>query len=211
MDEDTKIIWERFLNPKPPETDLMVASLFITAFEMLQDSVVVRVKAFFTEDINNGEAVINKKYRTDVLTLDKSPLWASLQWLKQFKAIDDSDIEKLNVINAFRNRLVQDSPVFKTAGGKNDPLLLFAQMPEVPSKIERWWMITVAAQPRLHFNDKKMNEAGIIRDKIMTLRLLAEIASGLGEEFETKMSQNCGYTHNGETFGWLSTIVKNVG
>ncbi len=178
----------------------MVASLFITAFEILQDSIIVRVKAFFIEDVNNGEAVINKKYRTDVLALDKSPRWASLQWLKQFIAIDDSDIEKLDVINACRNRFVQDSPVFITNGGKNDPLLLFVQMPEMLSKIEQWWMITVAAQTRLNFNDKKMNEAGIIRDKIMTLRLLADIASGLEEESETRMSQNYGYNHNKETF-----------
>lgn len=200
MNDDTKVIWERFLNPETHKTDFMVAALFITAFEMLQDNIIERVKTFFIEGYSNGEAVINKKYRTDVLTLDKSPLRASLQWLKQFKAIDDSDIEKLNMINACRNRLVQDSPVFITAGGKNDPLLLFVQMPEVLSKIEQWWMITGAAQPRLIFNDKKMNEADIIRDKIMTLRLLADIASGLEEESETKMSQNYGYNHNKETF-----------
>ena len=187
MDEDTKIIWERFLNPEIPNTDLMVASLFITAFEILQDSIIERVKRFFIEGSGNDEPVINKKYRTNVLTLDKRPLWASLQWLKQFKAIDDSDIEKLNVINACRNRLVQDSPVFITAGGKSDPLLLFVQMPEVLSKIEQWWMITVTVQSRLNFNDKKMNEAGTIRHNIMTLRLLADIASGLEEESETKM------------------------
>jgi hypothetical protein len=70
-------------------------------------------------------------------------------------------------------------------------------MPEVLSKIEQWWMITVAAKPRLNFNDKKMNEAGTIRDKIMTLRLLADIASGLEEESETRVSQNSGYNHDG--------------
>ena len=100
MDEDTKIIWERFLNPEIPDTDLMVASLFITAFEILQNSIIERVKRFFIEGSGNDEPVINKKYRTNALTLDKSPLRAALQWLKQFKAIDDNDIEKLNVINA---------------------------------------------------------------------------------------------------------------
>ena len=57
-------------------------------------------------------------------------------------------------------------------------------------------MITVAAQPRLNFNGKKMDESGIIRDKIMALRLLADIASGLAEGSETKMLQDYGYNHD---------------
>lgn len=47
MNDDTKIAWERYLNPEILRTNLIVASLFITAFEMLKDSIIGQVKYFF--------------------------------------------------------------------------------------------------------------------------------------------------------------------
>ena len=184
MDDDTKVTWERFLNPEILRTNLIVASLFITAFEMLKDSIIERAKEFFIDGFNEDGWIVNKKYKTDVLALNKSPLYASLQCLKKFEAIDESDIERFNEIKACRNELAHEIANFISKGVKNDPLLLFGQMTELLYKIEKWWIVNVEIPTNPDFDGKEIDEDGIMPGKIMIFRLLADIALGSKEESE---------------------------
>ncbi|GAI34251.1 unnamed protein product, partial [marine sediment metagenome] len=81
MDDDVRISWERFLNPEILRTNLIVASLFITAFEMLKDSIIGHIRDFFTNGFDENGWIIDDKYKTEVLSKNKSPLYASLAWL----------------------------------------------------------------------------------------------------------------------------------
>jgi len=65
MNENVKIKWERFLNPEILRTNLIVASLFITAFEMLRDSVIERAKEFFIHGFNKDGWIISDRYKTE--------------------------------------------------------------------------------------------------------------------------------------------------
>jgi hypothetical protein len=188
MNENVKIKWERFLNPEILRTNLIVASLFITAFDMLKDSVIERAKEFFIHGFNKDGWIISDRYKTEVLALNKSPLYASLEWLKNFEAIDDSDIEKFDEIKSCRNELAHEIANFISKGVKNDPLPLFSQLTDLLYKIEKWWIVNVEIPTNPDFDGKEIDEEGIVPGKIMTLRLLADIA--LGSEEESKFYYN---------------------
>jgi len=182
MNENVKTTWERFLNPEVLRTNLIVASLFITAFEMLKDSIIERAKEFFINGFNEDGWIVDEKYKTEVLALNKSPLYASLEWLKNLKAINEKDIKKFDEIKSCRNELAHEITDFISKGIKNDPLPLFGQMTDLLYKIEKWWIVNVEIPTNPDFDGKEIDENEIMPGRIMTLRLLADIALGSEEE-----------------------------
>lgn len=47
MDEQIRKSWENFLNPEVLRPNLIMASLYIAAFEMLKDTIVERIRDFY--------------------------------------------------------------------------------------------------------------------------------------------------------------------
>lgn len=188
MDDDTRLSWERFLSPEILRTNLIVASLFITAFEMLKDSIMGRTRAFFTDGFDEKGWIVNDKYKTQVLSLNKSPLYASLEWLKGMNVFDDDDIGEFNKIKNCRNEIAHEIADFISKSPKIDPLPLFSKMTDLLHKIEKWWILNVEIPTNPDFNGQEIDEEGIVPGKIMTLRLLTDIA--LGTEEESKFYYN---------------------
>ena len=188
MDDDIRLSWERFLNPEILRTNLIVASLFITAFEMLKDSIIGRIRDFFTGGFDENGWIVNDNYKTKVLSLNKSPLYASLEWLKGMNVIDDEDIEEFNKIKNCRNEIAHEIANFISKGPKIDPLPLFSKMIDLLHKIEKWWILNVEIPTNPDFDGQGIDEDGIVPGQIMTLRLLADIV--LGSEEESKLYYN---------------------
>jgi hypothetical protein len=149
---------------------------------MLKDSIIGRIRDFFTSGFNQKGWIIDEEYKTEVLNLNKSPLYASLSWLKNMNVIDDKDVEEFEGIKNCRNELAHEMTNFISKGPTCDPLPLFSKMIDLLQKIEKWWILNVeiATDPDLH--DKDIDEDGIVPGQIMTLRLLTDIALGTEEE-----------------------------
>jgi len=149
---------------------------------MLKDSIIERIRDFFSSGFNQKGWIIDEKYNTEVLNLNSSPLYASLSWLKNMNVIDDKDVEEFEGIKNCRNELVHEMNNFVSRGPRCDPLALFSKMIDLLQKIEKWWILNVeiAADPDLH--DKNIDGDGIVPGPIMTLRLLSDIALGTEEE-----------------------------
>jgi hypothetical protein len=188
MDDDIRLKWEKFLNPEILRTNLIVASLFITAFEMLKDSIIGTIRDFFTDGFDENGWIINDNYKNKVLSLNKSPLYASLEWLKNMNVIEDSDVEEFNIIKKCRNDIVHEIAQYISKGPKIDPLPLFSKMMDLLHKIEKWWIFNVEISTDPDFAGQEIDEDSILPGKIMILRLLTEIA--LGTEEESKFYYN---------------------
>jgi len=182
MDNDIKLSWERFLNPEILRTNLIVSSLFITAFEMLKDSIIGRIRDFFIDGFNGNDWIINDNYKTKVLSLNKSPLYASLEWLKSMNAIDEEDVVAFNKIKDCRNEIAHEITNCISKGPKIDPLPLFPSIIDLLHKIEKWWILNVEIPTNPDFEGQEIDEEGIVPGRIMTIRLLADIALGSEEE-----------------------------
>jgi hypothetical protein len=182
MEDEVSLSWEKFLNPEILRTNLIVASLFITAFEMLKDSIIGRIKDFFTDGFDENGWTVNNDYKSKVLSLNKSPLYASLEWLKGMEVIGNDDIEEFNKIKNCRNDIAHEITNFISKGPKIDPLPLFSKMIDLVCKIETWWIVNFEIPINPDLDGQHIAEDGIVPGKIMTLRLLADIALGSEEE-----------------------------
>jgi len=184
MHKDVRISWERFLNPHILRTNLIVASLYITAFEMLKDSIIDRIREFFSSRFDQNGPLIDEEYKTEVLSRDRSPLYASLLWLRDMHAVDEQDIELFKKIRKCRNELAHEIATFISKETKIEPIPLFGPMVDLLHKIEKWWIVNVEIPTDPDLVGKEIDEDGIIPGPIMTLRLLIDIALGTEEESE---------------------------
>ena len=182
MKDDLQLSWERFLNPEILRTNLIVASLYLTAFEILKENISERVKDFYSLGFSQDGPIIKEENETEVLTRNRSPLYASLSWLKDMDTIDKNDIEKFDKIKACRNELAHEITNFISKEAKLDPLPLFKDMIDLLEKIEKWWILNVETPINPDFNGKKIDKDNIIPGPIITLRVLAQIALGTAEE-----------------------------
>jgi len=85
------------LNPEVFKTNLLFTSLFIAYFENTTDYIIDQPRSFFINgfDPEKGD-LISPDYKTNVLSLDKKPINASLKWFQSLDAINSTDIEILN-------------------------------------------------------------------------------------------------------------------
>jgi len=189
MDPKVRRTWEDFLNPEITRTRLLAAAVYIAAFETLKGSVVNRLRDFYWTGFDETGDHIDPKYQSAVLSRNRSPVLASLDWLTQSKALDDADLRAFERVKACRNRLAHQ--LFATLGSDGLPADFaecFASMVDLLRKIEVWWITNVEIPTDPDYDGSDVDEAGIVPGPIMSIRLLYDIA--LGDEAKSRFYYN---------------------
>ena len=179
MDPKVKRSWEEFLNPEVLRPRLIAASIYIAGFEALKDAVVGRIRDFFLTGFDESGDKIDPKYKSDVLGRNRSPVYASLDWLKGMGAIDEADVETFNRVKACRNTLAHE--LLSTLGSEGLPENFdkcFTEMVALLRKIEVWWITNVEIPTNPEFDGHDVDEDGIVPGPIMMIQLLCDIALG---------------------------------
>jgi hypothetical protein len=182
MTADTKAKWEELLNPALLRSKLISVSIFLAAFEILKESIIGRIKDFFSVGFDINGDIIDPKYRTDVLSRNKSPLYASLSWLEEMKAIDAADIGTFETLKACRNTVAHELPRLVGGNVVLDHLVLFPDLLGLLRKIELWWIVNVEIPTNPDLDGAAIDESGIIPGPVITLRLMTDIAFASEEE-----------------------------
>ncbi len=182
MDEKVQANWARFLNPASLRGNLIVASIFLAAFEILKDSIVDRIRSFYITGFAQGEFRVDPKYDTEVLARNKSPVLASLSWLKETGAIDDADCQAFEKVRACRNEIAHELPRIITEGIRSDQAILFAEMVRLLKKVETWWIVNVEIPTNPDFDGKEIDEASVVPGPVISLQLMVDIALGSEED-----------------------------
>jgi hypothetical protein len=195
MNDSTPLSWETFLNPETLRTNLIVASIYIASFEVLKTAIVDRIKDFYTNGFDQNGLRIGPAYESRVLSKNRSPVYASLDWLKEADAIDDADISAFERAKKLRNELVHSLHGMFLRGLPADLSDRLGEMISLLDKIERWWVINVEIATDPEFIGREIDEQRIIPGTIMGLRLLLDIALGSEEEsrkyYEEFTKQTC--------------------
>lgn len=170
--------WAKFLNPEALRSNLIAASIFLAAYEMLRASVIDRIRVFMSRDFRDRDWVPTEKYRTKCLALDKSPLRASLLWLKQMSAIDEADIARVDRIREHRNDLAHDLPKFLLTADADVNVQLLVAIYELIAKIERWWIRNVDMPTDQDFDGREVADEEITSGNMLFIQLMLQIATG---------------------------------
>lgn len=179
MDPKVRQSWEDFLNPEVTRPRLIAASIYIAGFEALKDSVVGRIRSFFWTGFDESGDKIDPKYQSDVLARKSSPVYASLEWLKEMHAIDAGDVTVYDRVKACRNTVAHE--LFATLGSRGLPPdfeQCFSDMVALLRKIEVWWITNVENPTNPDYDGREIDEDGIVPGPVMAMQLLMDIALG---------------------------------
>lgn len=182
MDKEVRRSWEDFLNPDVLRPRLIAASLFITGFELLKESVVGRIRDFFCFRFDATGKIIDPQYQADVLSRNRSPIYASLAWLKDMGAIDDTDVAAFDRVKLCRNHLAHR--LLELVGSEGMPpdfAERFQEMVALLHKIGVWWIREVDIPTNPDLDGKSVDEAEITPGPVMGLQLLCDVALGSEE------------------------------
>jgi hypothetical protein len=182
MDDDPLDTWMRFLDPEVLRPSLMLASIYIATYEILKDSIISRIKDFYVTGFDQSGEIIGTDYLSDVLSKNRSELYASLEWLKESKAITDVDIAVFNKVKQCRNDIAHEISRMLSEGLPKDFSDRFNDMVSLISKVERWWIINVEIPLNSEFADKEIIEDEIIPGRIAGLRMMIDVALGNDEQ-----------------------------
>jgi hypothetical protein len=170
--------WEDLLTPAVMQERLVSASLYITAFEMLKESIVGRLKDFYCIGFTEDGITTSPDYELKVLSLNKSPLYASLRWLADAEAIDQKDVDVFDQLKQLRNSLAHELPEIVLMG-KN--VALMEKMQDVMNlmrKIEVWWVVNVEISTNPDFDGTDINPDEITPGPILMIQIMLEVLSG---------------------------------
>lgn len=174
--------YEDFLNPDVLRPRLLAASIFIIGFESLKTAILDRLHNLFWRGFDQHGDKFDPRYEEEVLTRHRSPVRASLMWLKEQGAIQDSDFELYDRVREYRNRLAHRLlDIVSTEGlpeGYDDR---FSEMVDLLRRIEVWWIQNFELAVDPDYSDEDVDPEEIIPGRIIALQLLCDIALGSEE------------------------------
>jgi len=196
MDHNVRRSWEEFLNPEVTRPRLIAASIYIAEFEVLKEAIVDRTRDFFWMDFDESGDKIDPRYKSDVLDRKKSPVYASLSWLREMNVINDSDIRVFDRVKACRNTLAHN--LFSTLAAEGLPPDFeqrFTEMVELLRKIEVWWIVNFEIPTNPNYDGCDIDEEEIVPGWLASIQLLRDIA--FGDEERSRFYYNEFRKHSG--------------
>ena len=169
---------ERFLNPTILRPRLITASLYIAAFELLKAAIIDGIRSLYISGFEQNGIQVSPEYQSDVLVKNASPLYASLEWLKEADAINEEDVAVFEMVKNLRNEIAHKLSEKLFKGLPSDLANHFGQMVSFLDKIERWWFVNVKIPTSPELRHEGIDEQSVIPGRVMGLRLMMEIALG---------------------------------
>ena len=200
--------WERMLDPDVVRPSLFLATMFITAFEILRDSIVDDVRGFYSNGFDENGQTVGHEYQSEVLAKNRSPLYASLQWLRENDAISDDDLITFEKLKITRNQLAHQLFAVVIGQAESAHEAQFADLIALLRKIGVWWVINVEIQTNPDFDGQEIDEAGIVPGAIFSLQILIEVASGNTELLARWRNERANRRTDDRRFTGKSHVVK---
>ncbi|MBB3342220.1 hypothetical protein [Luteimonas sp. RC10] len=186
--------WEELLNPDIAREKLISASLYIAAFEILKDSICNRIRSFYSIGFDPTGSITDRKYTSEVLARNRSPLYASLDWLKEHEVLDSADIESFERIKAIRNNMAHNLQSLIFGESSFGHVEMFQELAALLRKIEAWWVINVKIPTNPNFDGQEIDEDGVVPGPVIMLQIMIEVATG-NKEYLDRYREMCGREH----------------
>ncbi len=172
--------FKKIFDPKIVKQNLILSSLFLTAFELLNSSIVDRVRSFYTNEIKNGKMIPAQEYKTKVLErkIDgKENLFnSSCLWWVEENVISKDEYEELKEIKDHRNDIAHRIQEIIVDIDKDVNISYFLRIKELLRKIENWWVLEFEVTMNPDFDNVEINKNEFTSGKELLLNHLISIA-----------------------------------
>jgi hypothetical protein len=165
---------------------LVTASLYITAFELLKDSINKRIEDFFlvgtkcrNHDRQKEYDVEMRPYREKHKDKKDKKTYASLDWLIGVGAISEEDVKKYDGVRSFRNEIAHEMLELMnvdTADNLEKMNQHFITMLELLRKIETFWILNVDIPCNPEYDGKNISAKDVFPGPMLAMEMLWEEA-----------------------------------
>lgn len=185
--------WEEALNPEIMRKLLISISMYITAFELLRETIIDNIRSFYAEGYDHNGPIIGKDYQDDFLSRNKSEVYASLNWFVENQVINTKDMESFEIIKKVRNRLAHELLHVFTRAETFNLAEEFNPLIELIRKMRVWLVVNVEVPTNPDYDGEEIDESGVIPSAVLSLQAILEVASGnstLLEKYREAKSKN---------------------
>lgn len=142
---------EKILNPENVKRNLIKSGMFLTAFEMINYSIIERSKIWLcmTAGLNEKlEPNISQEYKDAILNRKiselgnkKNTFYSSCLWIYENGGISLNEVEQLQDIRRHRNKIAHELPTLMVDSDHEINIHLFNEIRRLLEKIDRWWLL----------------------------------------------------------------------
>lgn len=186
-------VMQKITNPATIKKNLVVASLFVTTYEMLKASIVERPKGFLCRTLSSGfpgkkDVVDNSEYRKAIkdrvipeITEKKGSyhdFYASCLWFQDMEAITGDDVKDIQDIRQQRNDIAHE-PVKLLVDDETDINIgLLKKAQALLNKIDKWWILEIEIPISGDYDaDHNITEKDVDSGMTLLLSYFMEIAA----------------------------------
>lgn len=182
---DSSQQWKNILDRDILKGSINIIALYITVYELLEDTIITRPKDFHT--VLEFDERARQQYQQEVLALydqesfpklntNNMALKASLLWFKKSGAIDDDDIQVFVESRKLRNQVTHKMlDTIVDGGGKI--VEQFARLYSLFCKIERWWVVEVEVPITCEIPADEIDVNGVMSGNMVVLQIIIDILS----------------------------------
>jgi hypothetical protein len=166
----------KLLNSDAIRNNLILSSLYLTAYELLKDAIIDNIRAFFSFEYKGGKAISDEQYKDEVVRVHKDLMHASCLWLKRNGIITESEVKEVQNIRKHRNQVAHELPRLLIDADLNLNIGYFVKIRELLEKIELWWVKNVEIPTNSEFNGVEVSEKDIRPGRVIALDHVISIA-----------------------------------
>jgi hypothetical protein len=134
--------WMKLLDPEEVKFQLISSSFYITAYDILIETIVQKIKDFYLSGFDENGITLDPAYKIKVRNLNKKDIViASALWLKNQGAITQEEVVKIKLFKDHRNELAHELSEMISDSGKRTKTELIKEIRNLRFKILKWWFI----------------------------------------------------------------------
>lgn len=176
--------WKNIFDKDILRDSVNIIALYITVYELLEDTIILRPKDFYTVVEFDDRA--KQQYEQELLALYRKEacpglntknkaLIASLLWFKRNGAIDNHDIQIFTESRKLRNKITHEMYGAIVEGG-SAIVEQFALLYCLFCKIERWWVLEIEVPMTDELpTDAEIDVNGVMSGNMVVLNVIMDI------------------------------------
>lgn len=183
---------EKFLNPEVLKKNLVAASVFLVAYELLRAALIDQPKSLFTRRPRSDASINLDDYKSNVLCLDSREMVACAKWFQNMGALDEKDVSSLQEIADHRNEIAHELPTIITSVSHDVSMEQLHTIYRLTKKVDQWWIREVEIPTDPDFDHKTFTEEEIAQafsTSMFMMSLLISLAEGNDSELKAIYDQ----------------------
>ncbi|WP_272023830.1 hypothetical protein [Olleya namhaensis] len=173
--------WLKFLDENEVKFQLITASLYLTAYDLLIDTIIRKIEEFYTDGFDENGFIICKRYKTEVRGLYKKDIViASTKWLVKNKVITEPELERIKIFKAHRNELAHELTKMISDSDANTKTEFVTEIRDLYFKIQKWWFVEFEVQinPDLgHLDTDKLDYDEVLMMHMLPMNYMVNIVN----------------------------------